>query len=247
VAFAPIAPFAPIGIALLLGFTIGRFRRGRVVAIAGTRLRLSGLFAVAVACGLAVDFADVPEPGLVALVGLGAGLVFSLRNFSVTGMMVIAIGVASNLLPVAINGATPVRTQALVDAGLVDADDVDRVLLDGARELATDDTILPWLGDTVPVAVLDQIMSFGDLIILAGLVSVITNLMLRRRPRRVPASAIPSLEAFGWREFAVGDGTMVEVVRDLRSLDDSPAETISQRELAMLASSTSAEPVEDRG
>lgn len=213
--------------------------------MAGTRLGLSGLFAVAVACGLAVDFADVPEPGFVALVGLVAGLVFSLRNFHVTGMMVIAVGVASNLVPVALNGATPVRTQALVDAGMVDADDVDRVLLEGARELTTDDTVLAWLGDTVPVAVFDQVMSFGDLIILAGLVSVISNLMLRRRPRRVPPSAIASLEAFGWREFAVGDGTMVEVVHDLRSLDDSPAETLAQRELVLSASSSSANPVQD--
>ncbi len=244
-AFAPIAPFAPIGIALLLGFTVGRLRRGRVTAIAGTRLGLSGLFAVAVACGLAVDFADVSNPGLVALVGLGAGLVFSLRNFQVTGMMVIAVGVATNLLPVALNGATPVRTQALVDAGMVDIGDVDRVLLDGARELTTDDTILPWLGDTVPVAVFDQVVSFGDLIILAGVVSVISNLMLRRRPRRVPPSAIASLEAFGWREFAVGDGTMVEVVHDLRSLDDSSAETTAQREFVPTAASSSAKPVPD--
>jgi len=245
VAFAPLAPFAPIGIALMLGFIVGRLRRGRVVAIAGARLRLPWLFAVALACGLAVDFADIPEPGMIALLGLAAGLAFSLRNFHVTGMMVIAIGVTTNLLPVALNGSTPVRTQALVDAGLVDAADVDRVLLEGARELTTDATVLPWLGDTVPVAVFDQVMSFGDLIILAGLVSVISNLMLRRRPRRVPPSAIPSLEAFGWREFDVGDGTMVEVVHDLRSLDDSPADTEDQREPVLAGSSRIARPVHD--
>ncbi len=244
-AFAPLAPFAPIGIAVILGFIVGRFRRGRVVAIAGTRLRLSWLFAIAVGCGIAVDLVDVPEPGTVALVGLGAGLVFSLRNFQVTGMMVIAIGVATNLLPVALNGATPVRTEALVDAGLVSPADVDRVLLEGARELTTDATYLPWLGDVVPVAVFDQVMSFGDLIILSGLVSVISNLMLRRRTRRVPPSAIPSLEAFGWREFDVGNDTMVEVVHDLRSLDDSPDPHSAQREPVLAGSSKSASPVQD--
>ena len=245
VAFAPIILFAPIGIALIFGFAVGRFRSGRVVAIAGTRLRLGSLFAVAVACGLAVDFTDIAEPGVVALVGLAAGLVFSLRNFHVTGMIVIAVGVATNLLPVALNGATPVRAQALVDAGLVDAADVDRVLLDGARELTTDNTLLPWLGDAVPVAVFDQVMSFGDLIILAGVFSVISNLMLKRRPRRVPPSAIPSLEAFGWREFPVGNGTMVEVVHDLRPLHDSPLDSTYQRELVLSGSNSNAKPVHD--
>lgn len=245
VTFAPIAPLVPIGIALILGFAIGRYRRGRVRAVAGTRLRLSGLFVVAIACNLAVDFADIAVPGIVALVGLSAGLVFSLRNFHVTGMIVIAIGVAMNLLPVALNGSTPVRIQALVDAGMVDATDVDRVLLDGARELTADDTILPWLGDTVPVAVFDQVMSFGDLIMLAGLISVISNLMLQRRPRRVPPSAISSLEAFGWREFPVGDGTMVEIVHNLRSLHDSPVDSTYQRELVLSGSSNNANPVHD--
>ena len=67
-------------------------------------------------------------------------------------------------LVVALNGAMPVSTSALTHAGL------DRFVEDPRHELVDASTLLPWLGDVVPVALpgLGQAVSPGDVLIAAG-------------------------------------------------------------------------------
>ncbi len=243
--------FTPILAAVLIGLVAGRIRRGRMSSLVLTRINVRILFVIAFVCGLAVDLVDVPRPGVWAVVGLAAGLAFAVRNIHLVGMVVIAVGVTANLLPVAINGATPVRADALVEAGMVDAADLDRVNLQGARMIADDDTPLDWMGDTIPVAAASQVVSFGDLVILIGLASVISNLMLQRRPRRVPKSALPSLETFGWHESPVGEGSIIELAADLRPVDPNlewshpDAERDAPRQLVGVGSMSSINPVQD--
>ncbi len=216
---SPVA-IAPIVAAVVVGLIIGRLRRGRITSVIRTKLRLQALFLIAFGCGLAVDVIDLPNPGVWAIVGLSAGLVFAVRNLHLVGMVVIAVGITANLLPVAFTGSTPVRSSALVEAGMVAEADLDRVNLSGARSLVDDDSTWVMFGDTIPVAAADQVISFGDLIVLIGLVSVVANLMLQRRPRRVPASALPSLEVFGWRETSAGEGAIIELATELRPVDE---------------------------
>jgi hypothetical protein len=189
---------APIAVAILIGLVAGALRRGRLVSLTRTRLRRPLLLAIAVICALAADVLDVPSPAIFAFVGLLAGIAFAGSNLLMPGMVVVGIGVAVNLLPVALNGAMPVRADALIDAGIVAEADLDRVVLRGARELADSETSLEILGDVIPVPQVDQVMSFGDLIVLIGLTDVIANLMRVRRPLRLPRGARPSLEALGW-------------------------------------------------
>ena len=189
---------APIAVAILIGLVAGALRRGRLVSLTRTRLRRPLLLAIAVICALAADVLDVPSPAIFAFVGLLAGIAFAGSNLLIPGMVVVGIGVAVNLLPVALNGAMPVRADALVDAGIVAEADLDRVVLRGARELADSETSLEILGDVIPVPQVDQVMSFGDLIVLIGLTDVIANLMRVRRPLRLPRGARSSLEALGW-------------------------------------------------
>ena len=211
--------FAPIAVAIVVGLFIGRLRRGRITAVTRTKLQLRSLIVIAFGSGLAVDLIDVPEPAMWAIVGLTAGLVFAVRNLHLVGMVVIAVGVTTNLLPVAVTGSTPVHASALVEAGMVAEADLDRVALAGARTLVDDGTGWVMLGDIIPVAAAGQVMSFGDLIILVGLASVIANLMLQRRPLHVPHSALASLETLGWNESSAMEGSIIELTANVRPID----------------------------
>ena len=136
----------------------------------------------------------------------------------IVGMAVIGVGIIANLVPIVLNGATPVRAEALVEAGMVETGNLDRVVVSGARAIADEDTRLGWLGDTIPIAVADQVVSFGDLIMLIGVANTIANLMLRRRRRHLPSSALASLEAFGWHETEEKLGSVVDIRTELRPL-----------------------------
>ena len=145
-------------------------------------------------------------------------LAFAFRNIRLAGMAVVSVGIIANLVPIVLNGATPVRPEALVEAGMVDAADLDRVTLSGPYELSDADTSLASLGDTIPLSFAKQVVSFGDLIILVGIADVLANLLARRRQPAVPLSALASLEAFGWHEAEEASGSIVELRAEMRSL-----------------------------
>ncbi|WP_232828469.1 DUF5317 domain-containing protein [Kribbella monticola] len=90
--------------------------------------------------------------------------VFLRLNLRRPGVALLALGFSANALVVALNGAMPVSTGALLRAGL------DRFVADPRHELADASTALPWLGDVVPVALpgLGQAVSPGDVLIAAG-------------------------------------------------------------------------------
>lgn len=211
---------APIAVAILIGLVAGALRRGRVASLTRTRLRRPLLLAVAVGGAVGADVLDLPAPAVFAFVGLLSGIAFSASNLLIPGMAVIGIGVAANLVPVALNGAMPVRADALVEADIVEPADVELVELRGARELADSDTLLELMGDVIPVPPFEQVISFGDLIVLVGLADVVTNLMRARRPLRLPRGSAATLSALGW-EMPPDDDIFIDL---RRSLDDAPAE-----------------------
>ena len=169
-------------------------------------------------------------------------LAFAFRNIRLAGMAVVSVGIIANLVPIVLNGATPVRPEALVEAGMVDAADLDRVTLSGPYELSDADTSLASLGDTIPLPFAKQVVSFGDLIILVGIADVLANLLARRRHPAEPLSALASQEAFGWHEAEEASGSIVELRAEMRSLypDD-------EGEIVQVFANTSARPVQDCG
>jgi len=234
--------FAPLVLAVIIGFAAGLIRRGRLRSILGVRIASLPLLALAVGIGFATDQFDLPQPGWWAFAGLVAALIFTIRNLMIVGMAVIGVGIIVNLVPIVLNGATPVRAEALVEAGMVETGDLDRVVVSGARAIADEDTRLGWLGDTIPIAVADQVVSFGDLIMLIGVANTIANLMLRRRRRHLPSSALASLEAFGWHETEEKLGSVVDIRTELRPL--YPAD---EGGIVRVFASTTASPVQDWG
>lgn len=204
-AVAPVAAFAAVGLAA------GGIRRGRLASVVRARPRLWGLAAAALVITVAADalgagdggflgfeLAGVPGPVLLALVGMGSGLAFVASNLAVGGMAVIGMGIAANLVPLVANRATPVRATSLVRARIATAEDVDRAVLGGPREIADSGTVLELLGDVIPVPPLGLVVSFGDLIILVGLAAVIHNLMRRRPAGTLPQGAEQILAVLNW-------------------------------------------------
>ncbi|TCN34993.1 hypothetical protein EV644_11714 [Kribbella orskensis] len=90
--------------------------------------------------------------------------VFLRLNVFRPGVALLAVGFGANALVAALNGAMPVSVAALERAGL------DRFVEDPRHELSGVQTLLPWLGDVVPVALPGngQAVSPGDVLIAAG-------------------------------------------------------------------------------
>jgi len=99
------------------------------------------------------------------VVSAGCISVFLRRNLRHPGVALLALGFACNALVVALNGAMPVASSALVRAGLK-----PQVSADPRHEASGTSTVLPWLGDVIPVALpnLGQAVSPGDVLIAAG-------------------------------------------------------------------------------
>jgi hypothetical protein len=115
-------------------------------------------------------------------------LAFGALNLRLSGMGVAMVGMAMNLIPIAINGGMPVRPAALASAGIVPS--VDRaayVKLRGERHIEKASDRLTVLADIIPVAPIHQVVSFGDLVLGMGTVTLIAGLL--RPPQKKPWQA----------------------------------------------------------
>ncbi|HZN16491.1 MAG TPA: DUF5317 family protein [Acidimicrobiales bacterium] len=126
------------------------------------------------------------RPGLVLVfISYALLLSFSALNLRLAGMGVVMVGVVMNLVPITLNAGMPVRASALVSAGIVKTPDAAPfVRLRGERHLQDDDDRLMVLADIIPVRLLRQVMSFGDLVLSVGTITLIVGLL--RPPRRKP-------------------------------------------------------------
>lgn len=168
----------PIG--LLLGFLLG----GRLEGLAAVRFRFAPLVVAVLLLQLALfsPLADaVPEDlsRLVYVVSTALVVIVLLGNLRVTGIPLIVLGAASNLLAIVANGGAMPASPAALDAlGFgVGGNTNSVVVANPAFEPLTDIFAMPrWM----PFA---NIFSIGDVIIGAGVAIAIAAAM-RRRPER---------------------------------------------------------------
>jgi hypothetical protein len=146
---------------------------------------LIGLADVAPDISLGVGFIDIGAVGLV-VIGLGLLIVLAVRNLHLVGVPIIVFGLALNLLATIVNDGFPVDGGALMAARVETARTLDEPGLTGARHLRTDDDRLWWLGDAIPVRELEHVMSFGDLVIIAGLACTVEHLSRRKKAHHAP-------------------------------------------------------------
>jgi hypothetical protein len=157
-------------LALAGGVMFGYARGGRLVRLGRLPLRRNrllltaiGLFVLGVLGGL------LWEPLLAILSGL-SWLTFAFYawvNRSIQGAALIAAGLAANALVLLLNAAMPVSESAAIRAGA----DPAALLAPVERAPLGPDTLLPWLGKTVPIAfpLRPEVVSPGDVAVAAGL------------------------------------------------------------------------------
>jgi hypothetical protein len=171
-------------IALLAG-VVARLRGGSVHDLAETTFRWTPLLIAGLVVQLVFVYWD-PEwlgqgGGLAVVLGSNAAVaVWLFANRTLPGLMLAAAGMALNVVVIAANGAMPVLersaeaagvTQSLEDAGL-------------KHERMDDETILPWLGDAIPIPPFKEVLSVGDVVLALGLARVVdARMMSHRKPR----------------------------------------------------------------
>lgn len=168
-------------VAVLGGLAAGRFARpvgARSVRLHLRRLPIlaAGAVGTALAQALDGDLATVVLAGSLAVL-----LGFVAANDHVTGVVVIGLGLLLNLVAVVLNNGMPVRGGALVAAGVVEADELDTTGFDGARHLETASDRLGVLGDVLPISAAREVVSFGDLIVMAGAADAVREAARRRQ------------------------------------------------------------------
>lgn len=168
-------------IAVLVGAAIGWCRpalgaRCQRIRIGRLPLLATGALGVGAARLAPADIAPLVMGGALAVL-----LAFALANARVTGIAVIGVGLLLNLVAVVVNNGVPVRSDALVVAGVLDQRDVATADLGSLRHLETGADRLAVLGDIVPIPAARSVLSFGDLIIVVGAADAVRDLARRRR------------------------------------------------------------------
>ena len=179
------APMSFLVVTLALALGVALLSGGTLNKVLETRLR--ALWALFGALGLQVVldlFWSGPGTG-VSHVLLAASYVlligFCLANVHLKGMSVVAIGIALNALVIVVNGGMPIRT----DPGF-------RATVKHHAERPSDS--LTFLGDIIVLRPLNQALSFGDLIMLVGLVDLLVHRSRAGAARRRPVALEPALQ-----------------------------------------------------
>lgn len=179
-------------LAAVVGGVIGALRRPLGAHLMDPRVLAPGVAVVAVVLHLSLALLSPSVAG--PLLGLSLFLLtgFALLNLHLVGMGVLAIGLGLNAAVVLVNGAMPVRASAVVAAGIARPGELVLVDLGAGRRYEAVADWLPVLGDVIPVGPLGAVMSFGDLIVLAGIGAVACDLVrYARRPQPGSGRAAP--------------------------------------------------------
>ena len=180
-------------IAVALGLVVGLVAGGRPSNIGRRPLRAIGALGAAVVLQALPQLIDVSgTTGLACVLGSYALLlVFAMVNVRFVGMPVVLVGLLLNIAVIGANGGMPVRADAILT---VDSTQKLSSIDFGAKRHLEDPTDrLTILGDVLPVTPLGEVLSFGDVILAAGIANVVFRLLkpaAPRRKRKRPASEV---------------------------------------------------------
>ena len=172
-------------VVLVAAVVAGLLAGGSWRRLADLPLRRLGLVVAAVlaqAGGAVVGLLGVADESTSYVVGLAVSaalaLAFCMRNARVAGVPLVTIGLILNAVVVAANGAMPVSIVAAYHARVPIA--AISAGTDARHEIAGTGTALSWLGDVVPVPlpVRPEVVSAGDVLVVAGLAELVVAGML---------------------------------------------------------------------
>ncbi len=182
---------------ILVGFVIAAFSGGKIADIRRQKLRIWWTLPLAaVLFVLPVVVNDLSGAGTMHALGYAALMAFAAANLQLTGIPVVMVGIALNLVPLAFNGTVPVSEAGALTAEIATIDTIANTDLGAARTLEDGTMRFIFLGDTIPVSLLTQIYSFGDLIMAFGLANVMYRIVKPRKERFDDEQA-------GWPESTV--------------------------------------------
>lgn len=170
-------------VAVVVGGAIGLLLGGRPRHLATWRLRSWALLIPGLGLQLAADRWPLGGLGtIVAVAGYACLLAFAARNALLVGMSVVAVGLAANMAVVALNDGMPVHGPAIVAAGIATRSQLPDVTFGQRHHLEGAVDHVSFLDDRIPIGGLHEVVSIGDLILVAGAADVAANAV--RRPRR---------------------------------------------------------------
>ena len=155
------------------------------------RLGLVIAAVLAQAGGAVVGVLGVADESTSYVVGLALSavlaFVFCVRNARVPGVPLVTAGLMLNAVVVAVNGAMPVSIVAAYHARVPITSIAAGT--DARHEIAGDGTAMSWLGDVVPVPlpVRPEVVSAGDVFVVAGLAQLVV------------AGMLPTVAVMRWR------------------------------------------------
>ncbi len=174
----------PLTLVVIIGaLLVSVLRGGRFRRLADAPIRHSWLLAVGIAMQVGVDLSAARGlgPGILSTSVLVASQLLVVgwvaANRYRPGMPLILLGLLMNLAVIAANGAMPVDPNAIAASG-----GPDLIAPLGKHELLTDATRLPFLADIFGIALLRTVVSAGDIVLAAGLIPLVHDLMTYRPP-----------------------------------------------------------------
>ena len=174
-------------LAVAVGIIVGLARRGSFANLSRTQLRGVPLVFAGVILQLGSTLAERADlswlPLGLVLCSFALTFGFAALNARLPGMTLIAIGALMNFLVISVNGGMPVSVDALDRAGIGNPFEEGGVTK-GAHHALDDDDRLTFLADVIPIKVTANVVSAGDVVIWAGLLLAIQQLMVRRPGKR---------------------------------------------------------------
>lgn len=172
---------------------VARLRGGSVDELAETTFRWTPLLLAGLVVQIGFIYWDPPwlgEAGGLAVVLVSNAVVgaWLYANRVLPGLTLAAAGMALNVVVIAANGAMPVLERSAKAAG------VTRSLEDAGlkHEPLDEDTVLPWLGDAIPIRPFQEVLSVGDVVLALGLARLVdARMMARKQPRHSAATEEP--------------------------------------------------------
>ena len=156
----------------MLGTGVGLWRGGRLAEVVHLRLRRWPLLVAAVAIQLSLGWLPTATRWILVLICCGLVLAWTLENFGVlgtkVGLALLLAGILANTVVIAANRGMPVDVHALVISGRSAHTNLANGFL-FKHATMTPHTSLSWLADRIPIPLLEEVVSFGDLLMLGGL------------------------------------------------------------------------------
>jgi Family of unknown function (DUF5317) len=156
-------------VALASGLLAGLLLGGSLRRLAGARLRSVGFLLGGAACQISTRWLGGSSGAALIVAGSILIICFALRNASITGMVLVAVGLLANLTVIAVDRGMPVR-------GLPPG------VSDGWRHHGErPGDRLTGLADVVPLTPLGETVSAGDLVLSLGVATAVASLTRTRR------------------------------------------------------------------